>query len=118
MIRRQLIRTPRCVLAIVAFLFGLQGFVAAGAEHGIICRLELRDETLRAPIFVSSIAQVSFDRRRPISREIAAYRKRRLDKRLCAQAVSAKPCLSEDEMRFPSATAFGSLDVDRTAPLP
>lgn len=55
----------------------LTGVFDAGGEHGVMCRLEARGTDFPAPVFVVPVAHIALDRRHPISREIAAYRKRR-----------------------------------------
>ncbi len=51
----------------------------AGGEHGIMCQLEAPDAKPPSPTLVAPIAHVGFDPRHPISHEITAYRKRRLE---------------------------------------
>jgi hypothetical protein len=67
------------------------GVFYAGAEHGIMCRLEIHNGSNASSIVVSSIAHISFDLRHPISREIAGYRKR------CAEEHDRGRCLSRKE---------------------
>ncbi len=70
---------PRCLVINVFY---------AGGEHGIMCQLEAAGAKPTSPTLVASITQVGFDRRHPISREIAAYRKRRLETLRDANASS------------------------------
>jgi hypothetical protein len=56
--------------------FIVTGVFYAGDEHGLMCRIELNDESYRAPLLVAPLSHVSFDRRHPICREIDACRKR------------------------------------------
>ena len=51
----------------------------AGDEHGIMCQLEAPSAKHPSPTLVAPIAHIAFDRRHPISHEITAYRKRRLE---------------------------------------
>jgi hypothetical protein len=53
----------------------------AGDEGGIMCHLTF-DEAEKEEVFVVSITPLSFDRRRPVAREIAFYQKHRI-KRIC-----------------------------------
>ena len=49
----------------------------AGDEGGIVCKLDFGTEDDRA-VFVVSITYLTFDRRLPLAREIAAYQKHRV----------------------------------------
>lgn len=49
----------------------------AGDEGGIVCRLDFGQEDAEQA-FVVSITHLSFERRLPLSREIAAYQKHRI----------------------------------------
>lgn len=52
----------------------------AGEEHGLMCQLEF-SAGAKSMVLVAPIGHLSFNRRDPISREIAAYRKRRFKRR-------------------------------------
>jgi hypothetical protein len=57
----------------------------AGDAFGLMCQLEVGDDD--APtIFVTPIAELAFDRRHPIAREIADYRRRRAQTHLVDRA--------------------------------
>ena len=49
----------------------------AGDEGGIMCHLTF-DEEEKEEVFLVSITHLSFDRRLPVAREIAAYQKHRI----------------------------------------
>ena len=59
---------PRCQITWIHY---------AGDEGGIVCKLDFRTEDDRA-VFVVSITYLTFDRRLPLAREIAAYQKHRV----------------------------------------
>lgn len=69
-IRKIAPRAPAAPLLSVNCIFD------AGADRGLMCRIELNGADLHSPTFVAPITQVAFDRRHPISREVAAYGKR------------------------------------------
>ena len=52
----------------------------AGEEHGLMCQFEFTAVS-QFTVFFAPIAHLSFDRRHPISKEIAAYRSRRFKRR-------------------------------------
>ena len=60
--------TPDCKVTEVMY---------AGDEGGIVCHLAF-DEAEKEEVFLVSITQLSFDRRLPVAREIAAYQKHRI----------------------------------------
>jgi hypothetical protein len=55
----------------------ITGIHYAGDEGGIVCKLDFGTEDDRA-VFVVSITYLTFDRRLPLAREIAAYQKHRV----------------------------------------
>ena len=55
----------------------ITGIYYAGDEGGILCKLDFGTEDDRA-VFVVSIPYLTFDRRLPLAREIAAYQKHRV----------------------------------------
>ena len=59
---------PRCRIMRVEY---------AGDEGGIVCQLDFGGEDGRE-VFFTSITHLSFDRRLPLAREIAAYQKHRM----------------------------------------
>ncbi len=59
---------PRCQITWIHY---------AGDEGGIVCKLDFGTEDDRA-VFVVSITYLTFDRRLPLAREIAAYQKHRV----------------------------------------
>ena len=59
---------PRCQIT---------GIHDAGDEGGIVCKLDFGTEDDRE-VFVVSITYLTFDRRLPLAREIAAYQKHRV----------------------------------------
>ena len=59
---------PRCQIT---------GIHYTGDEGGIVCKLDFGTEDDRA-VFVVSITYLTFDRRLPLAREIAAYQKHRV----------------------------------------
>ena len=63
---------PRCQITWIHY---------AGDEGGIVCKLDFGTEDDRA-VLVVSITYLTFDRRLPLAREIAADQKHRV-KRLC-----------------------------------
>lgn len=52
----------------------------AGDRLGLMCRLEFDDETRRSTVVVASLTQLNFDRKLPLYRDIAAYRKNRRER--------------------------------------
>jgi hypothetical protein len=56
-----------------------------GDTFGLMCQIEVGDDPDPA-IFVAPIAAVAFDRRHPIAREIADYRRRRAQAHLVDRA--------------------------------
>jgi hypothetical protein len=54
-------------------------FFYAGEENGLMCRIDLQGTSGQPVLLVAPIAQLPFDRRHPIARDIAAYRKRRAE---------------------------------------
>jgi hypothetical protein len=61
----------------------------AGDEGGIVCHLTF-DDAEKEEVFLVSITQLSFDRRLPVTREIAAYQKHRI-KRIRRHNTSDAP---------------------------
>jgi hypothetical protein len=59
---------PRCQITWIHY---------AGDEGGIVCKLDFGNEDDRAVVVVS-ITYLTFDRRLPLAREIAAYQKHRI----------------------------------------
>ena len=59
---------PRCQITWIHY---------AGDEGGIVCKLDFGTEDDQA-VFVVSITYLTFDRRLPLAREIAAYQKHRV----------------------------------------
>jgi hypothetical protein len=57
----------------------------AGDAFGLMCQIEVGDGADPA-IFVAPIAELAFDRRQPITREIADYRRRRAQTRIAELA--------------------------------
>ena len=55
----------------------ITGIHYAGDEGGIVCKLDFGTEDTD-PVFFVSITHLSFDRRLPLAREIAAYQKHRV----------------------------------------
>ncbi len=70
----------------------------AGDAKGPMCQLAFDGEALGSTLFVLPIAHVSFERGHPIARDVANYRKRRLDS-LIARRKAAR-----------SAAELGGLD--------
>src|SRR4051812_19144910 len=60
--------SPRCQIT---------GIHYAGDEGGILCKLDFGTEDAD-PVFFVSITHLTFDRRLPLAREIAAYQKHRV----------------------------------------
>ena len=60
--------SPRCQITQIHY---------AGDEGGILCKLDFGQEDTD-PAFFVSITHLSFDRRLPLAREIAAYQKHRV----------------------------------------
>jgi len=60
--------SPRCQIT---------GIHYAGDEGGIVCKLDFGTEDTD-PVFSVSITYLTFDRRLPLAREIAAYQKHRV----------------------------------------
>jgi hypothetical protein len=56
-----------------------------GDAFGLMCQVEVGDDDARA-IFVTPIAELAFDRRHPIAREIADYRHGRARTRVADSA--------------------------------
>ena len=63
---------PRCQIT---------GIHYVGDEGGIVCKLDFGNEPDQK-VFFASITHLTFDRRLPLAREIAAYQKHRI-KRIC-----------------------------------
>lgn len=59
---------PRCQIT---------GIHYAGDEGGIVCRLDFGNEDAEK-VYFASITHLTFDRRLPLAREIAAYQKHRI----------------------------------------
>ena len=55
----------------------ITGIHYAGDEGGIVCKLDFGTEDTD-PVFSVSITYLTFDRRLPLAREIAAYQKHRV----------------------------------------
>ena len=55
----------------------ITGIYYAGDEGGILCKLDFGTEDAD-PVFFVSITHLTFDRRLPLAREIAAYQKHRV----------------------------------------
>ncbi len=55
----------------------ITGIHYAGDEGGIVCKLDFGTEDTD-PVFFVSITHLTFDRRLPLAREIAAYQKHRV----------------------------------------
>ena len=51
----------------------------AGDEGGIMCWVDLRSRD-DSQVFIVSITHLTFDRRQPLAREIAAYQKHRINR--------------------------------------
>jgi hypothetical protein len=49
----------------------------AGEEKGLMCRLDVQGFADDPVIVVAPVTQLTFNRRHPVARDIAAYRKRR-----------------------------------------
>ena len=60
--------SPRCQIT---------GIHYVGDEGGIVCRLDFGQEKAEK-VFFASITHLTFDRRLPLAREIAAYQKHRI----------------------------------------
>jgi hypothetical protein len=60
--------SPRCQITEIYY---------AGDEGGILCKLDFGTEDAD-PVFFVSITHLTFDRRLPLAREIAAYQKHRV----------------------------------------
>jgi hypothetical protein len=52
----------------------------AGEAKGLMCQFTIEGAAAGKSEFVASMQQLAFDRRHPITREIAAYRKRSADR--------------------------------------
>jgi len=61
--------SPRCQITQIHY---------AGDEGGILCKLDFGTEEDTDPVFFVSITHLTFDRRLPLAREIAAYQKHRV----------------------------------------
>jgi len=48
----------------------------AGESRGLMCQFIVQEATAIPCVFVAPLAQIAFDRRHPIAREVAAYRNR------------------------------------------
>ena len=55
----------------------ITGIHYVGDEGGIVCRLDFGNEKAEK-VFFASITHLTFDRRLPLAREIAAYQKHRI----------------------------------------
>jgi hypothetical protein len=66
--------SPRCQIT---------GIHYVGDEGGIVCRLDFGQEDGEKVFFVS-ITHLTFDRRLPLAREIAAYQKHRVKRLRCS----------------------------------
>jgi hypothetical protein len=66
--------------------------IYAGDEGGVICHLAF-DEEDKEEVFLVSITHLAFDRRLPVARKIAAYRKDPSKRRSRARSQSA-PCIA------------------------
>ncbi len=74
--------SPRCQITAIHY---------AGDEGGIVCRLDFGHEDDEKVFFVS-ITHLTFDRRLPLAREIAAYQKHRVKRlRRSGPASSSGP---------------------------
>lgn len=51
----------------------------AGEEKGLMCRVDVQGLADDAIVLVAPVTQLAFNRRHPIARDIAAYRKRRVE---------------------------------------
>jgi len=49
----------------------------AGEEKGLMCRIDVQGEIDEPVVVVAPVTQLAFNRKHPIARDIAAYRKRR-----------------------------------------
>lgn len=56
---------------------------------GLMCQLSFDGDSPDSPLFVLPIAQVSFERGHPIARDVAGYRKRRLESLAVRRAAGA-----------------------------
>jgi hypothetical protein len=60
-----------------------------GGRFGLMCQLQFQCcSGEESPIFVASIMRLSFDRRSPIGREIAAYQRSRREAASASAAMS------------------------------
>jgi|GEM_PF-1472066 hypothetical protein len=55
----------------------------AGEQRGLMCHFVVSDATEMKKVFVAPIEQLAFERRQPITQEIPAHRKRRLNPLRC-----------------------------------
>jgi len=51
----------------------------AGEENGLMCRIDVQGGIDAPVVVVAPVTQLAFNRRHPIAREIAAYRKHRAE---------------------------------------
>lgn len=51
----------------------------AGDQSGLMCKIDFAPGAARRPILVVPITLLAFDRRHPISRDVAEYRRRRAE---------------------------------------
>jgi len=51
----------------------------AGEENGLMCRVDVHGVTDEPVVVVAPVTQLAFNRRHPVARDIAAYRKRRAE---------------------------------------
>jgi hypothetical protein len=51
----------------------------AGEESGLMCRVDVHGVIDQPVVVVAPVTQLAFNRRHPIARDIAAYRKRRAE---------------------------------------
>lgn len=49
----------------------------AGDQLGLMCQLQFKDKGIEPSVFVASIMKLSFDRKSPVWRDIAAYQRTR-----------------------------------------
>jgi hypothetical protein len=49
----------------------------AGEEKGLMCRVDVQGLTNDRTVVVAPLTQLAFDRRHPVTRDIAAYRNKR-----------------------------------------
>jgi len=51
----------------------------AGEENGLMCRVDVQGLAEEPVVVVAPVTQLAFNRKHPIARDIAAYRKRRAE---------------------------------------